>query len=73
MSISSVTTRSWLPARHPERASTAVTQASGLGPYPTRSPKHQISSVPVASMSSSTASRAGKFAWTSEMTATRIE
>ena len=73
MSIAPVTTRSWLPARtrsHRSRAS--ATQPSGSAPYPTRSPRHQVSSTPVVSTSSSTARSAGRLPWTSESRAMRI-
>src|SRR5687767_10892070 len=71
--MSPVTTRSWLPANerwHRSRAS--CTQPSGCAPYPTRSPRHQISSTPSLSTSARTASKAGRFPWTSESRAMRI-
>src|SRR5690348_18157313 len=64
-------TMSWLPARHTSaRSSTIWVQRAGSAPYPVRSPRHQSSSVPPASIAARTASSAARFAWTSEMTAT---
>src|SRR5207248_1355295 len=42
-----------------------VAHSSGCAPYSTTSPRHQISPMPAASMSASTASSAGRFAWVS--------
>ena len=67
------TPRSWLPARQIAACSRArSTHASGSAPYPTRSPRHHISSHPAPAMSWSTASKACRFPCTSDTTAIRI-
>src|SRR3954468_21457705 len=59
---------SWLPMRVNSKRSIAILSTwRGLGPYPSRSPRHRISSHSCSWMSSRTASRASMFEWTSEM------
>ena len=66
------TARSWLPARQSaQRSRTRSAQASGSAPYPSTSPRHQISSTAAASIASSTASSAARLAWMSVIAATR--
>src|SRR5687767_8263210 len=73
MSMSPRTTRSWLPARHTSTTSeTTSAQSSGWAPYPTTSPRHQTCSGSWLPTSASTAFRAGRLLWMSEMTATRM-